>query len=201
MILWEVWRGVRRRLAQVELPLDLTMYAPHLLTVTGRFGEWLVCLDGKTSIKTASRLREGNLSVKANHSEVAFYGLSMMPWFSLTGSELMFLTDWLTVSPAELNEIGLHGHKGILQIEMGNFSHSEETFLFSGSGSCSVLSEENVCARMDWGAENVQLRRLCMDGRCRFFANEEQVWSGGSSKNMELRIENVWLHQYSFVGL
>lgn len=199
--IWENWRGIHRCIAQTELPRGFAMFVPHLLTITGRFGEWSVCLDGKKILKAASRLREGNLSVKANHSEVTFYGLSMTQWFSLTGSELMFLTDWLTVSPANLTEIGLYGHRGILQIEMGNFPHSEETFLFCKPGSCAVLIEGEICARIDWELGSIQLRRICIDDQCRFFANEEQIWSGERNKNMALLIENTWLHQYSFAGL
>lgn len=199
--IWENWHGIRRCIAQTELPRGFAMFIPHLLTITGRFGEWSVCLDGKKILKAASRLREGNLSVKANHSEVTFYGLSMTQWFSLTGSELMFLTDWLTVSPAELTEIGLYGHRGILQIEMGNFPHSEETFSFYKPGSCAVLIEGEICARIDWELGSIQLRRICIDDQCRFFANEEQIWSGERNKNMVLLIENTWLHQYSFAGL
>lgn len=70
MILRENWHGVRRFLAHMELPQNIAVYAQHLLTVTGRFGEWVVCLDGKISMKVISRLREGKLSVKANHSSV-----------------------------------------------------------------------------------------------------------------------------------
>lgn len=200
MTLWENWRGIRRCVAQKELPRDFAMYVPHLLTVTGRFGEWSICLDGKVNVKAASRLREGKLSAAAHHSEVVFYGLSVAHCFTLTGSELAYLTDWLAISPAELNGAGLYGNQGTLSVKLGQFSHSEELLSLHGPGSCMVLSSGKILTRIEWETENILLCHVCNGNHCRLFADEKPIWSGDSENHIELLIENACLHQYSFFG-
>lgn len=200
MTLWESWRGVRRCVAQAELPRDLAMYVPHLLTVTGRFGEWLVCLDGKVNLKVVSRLREGKLSAVAHHSEVILYGLSVAHGFTLTGPELAYLTDWLSISPAELKGTGLYGNQGTLAIKLRQFSHCEELLSLCGSGSCAVLSDGMICAHISWETEDIQLCRICKGNHWQLFANGKPIWSEDGGNHAELLIENACLHQYSFCG-
>lgn len=196
--LWERWRGVRRLAAQAALPPGFAPYVPHLLTVTGRFGRWCICVDETIRLEAYSRLTGGSLAAQAHHSEVVLYGLTVTNHFALTGPELACLPDWLAISPAELTDAGLAGAEKMLEIRPAALPGTEERFTLSGEGGCTLQADGGVVCRYGWGREGATLRRVARQDRCDWYAEERLVWSGRADT---LQIHGAVLHRYEFVEL